>query len=211
MPVLRIGWGRDLPRLHKDTQRRALAGAGCDRVLIESDRLPSGRRVDWAWMMLNVRPGDVVVVLDGRVLLEPPKGKTSPRKRLFNGIHQIEDRGATIEVISGLLHSRDARTRDRLIARVLDDVARMRTSGGAGRPRNDIEPDERAWMIPIWTSLRLPTNDAARDKIRAEAVARESSRWQRISTQQLIKKLGPSGRVALNRKRLAAARKGVKK
>ena len=202
MSTFRIGIIRPLPRRTIKEDRARLDASGCDRILVEGEKLPSGRRMTWDWMMRNIRAGDVVVVVTGRVLLQPQKGTETdtPRRRYFRGLNAIEAIGATVETADGKMHTRDKKARDELTIAVLDEVAKARAGGDAGRPKNHPEPDEIAWMFPLWTSLRIPTNEAARDKIRAEAEKRDNRRWRNVSESQLSHTLGHSGRVALKRK-----------
>jgi hypothetical protein len=190
---MRIGWIRKLPRSSTSEQTRALEDAGCQRVWIEGARLPSGTRIDRAWMLLDVRPGDTIMVTDGRVLMVD--GDASPTARLTKGLRSIEDRGASAEIIPppSDLHTRTREARDALIAHTRERIARARDGGESGRPSKPFTPDELLWIEPLWRDLRIPTNDAARDRIRVEAVRRKS--------RQINARLGPSGRVKLKRPR----------
>lgn len=196
----RIGWGRDLPRLSRSTQKRALLDAGCATVWIEGCKRASGELIDWSWFLRAVRAGDLVMVHDGRVIMYPPKGKATPRRRLFAGLQDIEKKGATVETLDGK-HTRTTVARDAFIEATLDRDSDA--TGKTGRPPVRPTEDELKWMMPIWTSLRVPTNKAACDMIRAEAVKR-GGRWQRVSVQMLIHKLGGSGRSRIRK----PARKG---
>lgn len=196
MAQMRIGWAVPLARHEATTQRRALLDAGVDRVLVLGEKLQSGRVVDWDRLMRTVREGDTVIVADGRALMLGKPGSATPRKRLFAGLQTIEKAGAWVETLTGK-SNRTSRARDCLVIAILDHDAK--TSGKPGRPRVQPTPDELAWMMPIWTSLRVPTNEAARDMIRAEA-AKRGGRWQKVSVQQLINKLGGSGRDRIKRR-----------
>jgi hypothetical protein len=138
------------------------------------------------------------MVVDGRVIMHPPRDGVTPRRRLFAGLHDLEKRGATIETLSGH-HTRVPKARDDFIEATLDHDAT--TSGKTGRPPNQPTADEIAWMLPIWTSLRVPTNHAACDMIRAEAEKRGATRWRTVSVQQLTHKLGGSGRDRIKRRK----------
>jgi len=206
MSTFRIGIIRPLPRRTIKEDRARLAASACDKIVVEGEKMPSGRHVTWEWMLRHIRAGDVVVVVTGRVLLQPQKGNETPRRRYFRGLNAIEDIGATVETADGKMHTRDKKSRDEFTIAVLDEVAKARKGGDAGRPKNHPEPDEISWMLPLWTSLRIPTNEAARDKIRAEAEKRDNRRWRNVSVSQLSHKLGPSGRVALKRKPVKKAK-----
>lgn len=209
MSTFRIGIIRPLPRHSVKEQRARLDASGCDKIVVEGEKLPSGRHVTWDWMLRHIRAGDAAVVVTGRVLLQPQKGTETdtPRRRFFRGLNAIEAIGATVETADGKMHTRDKKSRDEFTIAVLDEVAKARAGGDAGRPKNQPEPEEISWMLPIWTSLRIPTNQAARDKIRAEAERRDNRRWRDVSVSQLSHKLGPSGRVALKRKPAKKAKK----
>lgn len=207
MTSFRIGWARRLPRSTTDEQTRLLRDAGCDRVWIEGGKRPSGQRIDRAWLLMDVRPGDVVMVTDGRVLMAPGEGTATGL--LTRGLRSIEDRGASAEIIpppSGM-HTRSREARDALIAHVRESIARSRAGGDAGRPSKPFSEAELQVIEPIWRDLRLPTNDAARDKVRAEAKRLGWTRWQKLTTRQINARLGPSGRHALKRKPAKKAKK----
>lgn len=200
MTSFRIGWARKLPGSKAEDQERRLLDAGCDRVWIEGGKLTSGRTINRDWLLMDVRPGDVVMVTDGRLLMAP--GTASATMLLTRGLRAIEDRGASAEVLPPPpgLHTRSREARDNLIAHVRERIARARAGGGAGRPSKPFTADELAVIEPIWNDLRIPTNDAARDKVRSEAAKREWKRWRKITTRQINARLGPSGRSALKRK-----------
>lgn len=200
MSTFRIGLVRLLPRHSVEDQTARIQAGGCDRLIVEGAKLASGKRADWAWFIQSLRKGDIVVVANGRVVLQPQKGDETPRKRFFRGLGEIEDAGASVETADGKLHTRDRKSRDAFAVAVLDAVALARKGGDSGRPKNRPTADEIAWMTPIWQSLKIATNKAACDMIRAEAERRDNRRWRRVSVQQLMHKLGPSGRVALRRK-----------
>lgn len=198
MIKMRIGWGRETRRLAAGPQRAALTAAGCDRVWIEGDRLPSGRRIDRAWMLADVRGGDTIVVTDARLLI--PDGDGHPSRRLRAALADLQARGAEVEVLATKLHTRTRAALGDLMAAALEAYARGRT-GSPGRPRETVPDDDLAWMLPIWRDLTVPTDQAACDRINAGGKARHGRAWQVLSKRQVIGRLDASGRSVLRRKR----------
>lgn len=184
---------------------RLMKEGRCDRVWLLGQRLQSGKRVTREWLKQDVRRGDVIVVTDPRMVMTDGNG--SPRRRLFAGLRWCDGMGATVEVLGGKMHTRSQDARDLLIEAALDAVARASRGEGGGRPKEPFAEDELQWIEPLWRSLAIPTNDAARDMIRAEAAKREN-RWHKITTRQINARLGASGRAMLKRK---PARKGKTK
>lgn len=195
---MRIGWLKKLPRSTVGEQERKLLDAGCERTWHEGGKMPSGAPITRAIMLADVRKGDVVMVTDGRVIMS---GDGTLTTQITRGLREIEDRGASVEISPPPfgLHTRTREARDALVAHVRERIARSRAGGNAGRPPKPFAAEELSWIEPIWRDLRIPTNDAARDRVRAEAAKRGTKRWQRITTRQINARLGPSGRAQLKR------------
>ena len=195
---LTIAWVRDLPRLAVSTQVKAARDHGIAEadIITEGDKLASGRRADWPWLMRKLRRGDTLAVYKLRAIYEPMPKRT-PRQALYRRLHQIEDAGVDIVELATGLHSANARSRDTMIMTCLDDLARAAQGRDGGRPPLQLSAAEIAIVDRHWRSLRHATNQAAVDAIRAEAQAGGHRELLRLRiVQQYINRFGASGRGA---------------
>lgn len=200
-PTYIIGWARAYPKSPADAQRRALEHYGIPSDLIVVDgRQTKGRSAEnWPWLLKKLRAGDALAVTKLRAIYDADAGRT-PRLALFRSIHNIEDMGCVILEISTDRSTAKARERDMMIADCLDDLARSRSGGDAGRPASEWSKAELAIVEKHWRSLEHATNALALKAIKAEAKASKLSRLARLSSPQLCAHyFGPSGRALVRR------------
>ena len=204
--TLTIGWVSEYPRSPAATQERALAAFGITAadVVIDGRQVKGRSRETWAWLMKKARPGDTIAVTRLRAIYAP-RGKETPRKALFRALHDLEDHGCKIVEISTGLHSSNARERDKMIAACLDELARSRSGGDAGRPPREWSAAEKDIVARHWFDIaKHATNAAAFKAIKADAKAAGLSRLARMRNSQSIgnkNAFGPSGRAKFIRKR----------
>jgi len=194
--TLTIGYASSYPRSDADAQSRALAAYGIAPAdVVVNGRTVKGRsRETWAWLLKKARPGDTIAVTKLRAIYQP-RGKETPRKALFRALHDLEDHGCKIVETSTGLHSSNARERDKMVSACLDELARSRSGGDAGRPKRELSKDEHALGRRHWFSHEHETNGAAVIAARAEAKELGMVELRRLrSPQAFIHVFGPSGR-----------------
>lgn len=197
--TLTIGYASSYPKSDAAAQERALAAYG----IAPADTVVNGRTVKgrsretWAWLFRKLRPGDTVAVTKLRAIYAP-RGRETPRKAIYRALHEIEDHGCKIVEISTGLHSSNARERDRMIAACLDELARSRAGGDAGRPKRELSAAEHALGRKHWFDMRHPTNAAAVAAVRSEAKTLRMAGLLRLRSPQAFGNVfGPSGRAKL--------------
>lgn len=146
---------REKPRYPAAAQRAALEPAGCGDWAELSDK--DGVRD----LLDRLRRGDTVKVRHLH-LLAPPKRRTddNPRRELWETIHRIEDRGATILEVSTGRSSANQRERDMMIADAIEVITRgaraisaklARENGKkGGRPPAVIKDEQREAARVKW-------------------------------------------------------------
>jgi hypothetical protein len=194
--TLTIGWVSAYPKSPAPTQERALASFGVlpADIVVDGRQVKGRSRETWAWLLKKARPGDTIAVTKLRAIYSP-RGKETPRKALFRALHDLEDRGCKIVEISTGLHSSNARERDKMIAACLDELARSRSGGDAGRPKRELSAAEHALGRRHWFSHEHETNVSAVFQARKEAGELGMRELLRLrSPQAFINVFGPSGR-----------------
>lgn len=200
--ALVIGYASGYPKSPEDAQERALVAFGIEPgdIVVNGRERKGYSRETWASLFLKARPGDTIAVTKLRAIYAP-RGKETPRKTLFRAIHEIEDHGCRIVEISTGMLSSNARDRDKMIATCLDELARSRAGGDAGRPKRELTKDEHALGRKHWFDLEHKTNAAAVAAARAEAKKLRMHGLLRLrSPQAFTNVFGASGRAALRRK-----------
>lgn len=146
---------REKPRYPAAAQRAALELAGCGDWAELSDK--DGVRD----LLDRLRRGDTVKVRHLH-LLAPPKRRTddNPRRELWETIHRIEDRGASILEVSTGRSTANQRERDTMIADAIEVITRgaraisaklARENGRkGGRPPTEISDHQRASARALW-------------------------------------------------------------
>ena len=194
--TLTIGYASSYPKSNADAQSRALAAYGIAPAdIVVNGRTVKGRsRETWAWLLKKARPGDTIAVTKLRAIYQP-KGKETPRKALFRALHDLEDHGCKIVETSTGLHSSNARERDKMVSACLDELARSRAGGDAGRPKRELSKEEHALGRRHWFSHENVTNVSAVFQARKEAKELGMTGLLRLrSPQAFIPVFGPSGR-----------------
>lgn len=203
--ALTIGWVSEYPKSQTDAQARALSayGIGAADIVVNGRTIKGRSRETWAWLLKKARPGDTIAVTKLRAIYAP-RGRETPRKALFRAMHDLEDHGCKIVETSTGLHSSNARERDKMIAACLDELARARTGGDAGRPALDWSHAEREIVMRHWPAgTKHETNRAAFLAIKAEAKAAGLTRLASLRNSTSIgnkNAFGPSGRARMKRK-----------
>jgi len=200
--ALTIGWIRKLPKLSTTEQQRRLTAAGADRLVIDGRRDRDRPRETWRTLLKMLRPGDVVLICNGRALIDP-SSKAPARRQVFAALAAIEEAGGTLHDLQTGCDTAKRAERDEFLAGTLDAIARARDGGDAGRPPWTLTAEQRAWSAPIWYSMKVATNKEAETLIRAEAAKRGDRDMMSISAWALGRshRLGPSGRAKLKRKK----------
>jgi hypothetical protein len=197
-----IGYASGYPKSPEDAQERALVAFGIDAgdIIVDGRERKGHSRETWVSLFLKARLGDTIAVTKLRAIYAP-KGRETPRQALFRAIHEIEIHGCTIvETSTGLL-SAVPRERDKMIAACLDELARSRAGGDAGRPKRELTEDEHALGRRHWFNLEHKTNAAAVAAARAEAKKLRMHGLLRLrSPQAYTNVFGASGRAQLRRK-----------
>lgn len=202
---LTIGWASAYPKSDTAAQQRALVAYGIapDNIVVDGRKLKERSRETWAWLLKKARPGDAIAVTKLRAIYAP-KGRETPRKALFRALHELEDHGCKIVEISTGLHSSNARERDKMIAACLDELAKSRAGGDAGRPPIEWTPAEREIVMRHWPAgTKHETNHAAFLAIKADAKAAGLTRLASLRNSTSIgnkNAFGPSGRARMKRK-----------
>jgi hypothetical protein len=197
-----IGYASGYPKSPEDAQERALVAFGIDAGdIIVNGRTRKGYSPEnWLSLFRKARSGDTIAVTKLRAIYAP-KGRETPRQALFRAIHESEIHGCTIVEISTGLLSSVARERDKMIAACLDELARARAGGDAGRPKRELTKDEHALGRRHWYDLQHKTNAAAVAAARAEAKKLRMHGLLRLrSPQAYTNVFGASGRAKLRRK-----------
>lgn len=146
---------RDKPRLKGGPQREALTLHGCGDLIDLG--APHGERD----LMDRLRRGDTVKLRRLHILV-PPKRDTRerPRLTLWEMVHAIEDRGASIMEIDTGRSSKDLRQRDEMIRDAIEIVTEGARAAAAkvsrengrlgGRPPAQISDDRRQAARATW-------------------------------------------------------------
>lgn len=200
--ALTIAWVSEYPKSRADAQQRALVAYGIEPAnVVVNGRTVKGRsRETWAWLFKKLRPGDTVAVTKLRVIYAP-RGRETPRKAVFRALHEIEDAGCKLTEIATGLRSWVPRERDAMIAACLDDLARSRAGGDAGRPKRELTKEEHALGRRHWFSHEHATNVSAVFQARKEAGELGMKGLLRLrSPQAFTNVFGASGRAKLRHK-----------
>jgi len=201
--TLTIGYASSYPKSDADAQSRALAAYGIEpgNIVINGRTVKGRSKETWAWLLKKARPGDTIAVTKLRAIYQP-RGKETPRKALFRALHDLEDHGCKIVETSTGLHSSNARERDKMVAACLDELARSRSGGDAGRPKRELSKEEDALGRKHWFDMRHVGNEGAFRAARAEATSLRMAGLLRLRSPQAFGNVfGPSGRAKLRRKR----------
>jgi hypothetical protein len=194
-----IGYASSYPKSDGEAQERALAAFGIDPgdIIVDGRERKGHSRETWASLFLKARAGDTIAVTKLRAIYAP-RGKETPRKAVFRAVHEIEDHGCRIVEISTGLLSSNARDRDKMIAACLDELARSRAGGDAGRPKRELSAAEHALGRKHWFDMRHTTNAAAVAAVRSEAKTLRMAGLLRLRSPQAFGNVfGPSGRAKL--------------
>ena len=191
LPHKMRGYVRHLPRVPGHLQAEKLRAFGLSDVAIYTEGDGGAGIVA---LIRALRRGEAVAVTQLH-LLAPPKNKTSdrPRLALWNAIHDIEAKGASIiEVDSGrhtaILAQRDAMIRE-AIEKITHSGRSPRKRDVPGRPPAEYSDAELEFARREWFDLRHRTNGAA-----LKAIKRKLPKWTLARCYDKATGFGPSGR-----------------
>lgn len=161
------GYVRPMPRITEAGQLSALAehGLSRDRVYVEG---AGAEGLDG--MIRSLRHGEVVAVTRVHILAAP-KIKTSdrPRRALWDAVHAIEAKGASILEIETGRRSTDPSDRDAMIADAIEQITHSgrapRKRDTPGRPPAAFTPEQIEAARAVWESRSIKTWDEVRAKL----------------------------------------------
>lgn len=202
-----IGFVRDLPRLSAEYQLRKMEQHGIAHVVID------GRRVglkysltveDWDHLLKRLRPGNVLAITRGRVLI--PEAGFRLERKLYDAIAAVEAVGtkakpvSILELENGWRSSVQAQ-RDMILLDAIDDLRRVVRAERSGRPEIEWTDEETALVERHWfNTKRHAKNDLAAEAICAEAKRLKLPRLTTVKAYDLRNHFGASGRADMKRK-----------
>ena len=207
MAVQNIAWISLLPRWPVADQVAAVMHDKAYPVAEENIRI-NGRKVgarpmdSWLRMPKLWRRGDTLVVVDLRVLAaRPPQKGERPGRRMLRSVREAEAAELRIYEASTRLRLWIASERDEALMGARDRMERAAQGLAGGRTKRPWTPDQRAFVMKFWPSLKYPTNQAAIDAMQTEADKQGVIGLGDLTYPEImIRHFGNSGRSALRRK-----------
>lgn len=171
-------------------------------ILINGRRLKSRSPDSWAQLRKVWRSGDVLVVVDLRVLAACPAPATwQPGRRMLRGVQEAEAAGLRIYEASTRLRLWIARERDEALMAARDRMERSAQGAESGRRKRPFTDEQREFVMRYWPSLAYQTDQAAIDAMQREADKQGVLGLADLTYPQIvIRHFGKSGRAKLRRK-----------